>query len=56
MRLLVIASLLVAGCASTEPGQNVGPYTPRVASVPACSQVTVSQRPGSAHWVECDVR
>jgi len=55
MRLLAIA-ILLSGCASTQPGENVGPYTMTEYTVPACSQVTVSPHPGKAHWVECQVR
>ena len=57
MRLLAIAILLITAACAPLPPQEVGPYiAPKLASVPACSQVTVSQRPGTAHWVECDVR
>ena len=56
MRLLAIAILAtLSACAPMKP-QEVGPYQMAEYTIPSCSQVTVSQRPGNAHWVECDVR
>jgi uncharacterized lipoprotein YajG len=48
--------MLLAGCSTTEPGRNVGPYTPAAHDTPSCSQVTVSNHAGKKHWPECDVR
>ena len=47
--------LLLSGCAVLPP-EEVGPYTMIEKTIPSCSQVTVSSHPGTAHWIECQVR
>jgi hypothetical protein len=48
--------MLLAGCSTTEPGKEVGPYVPAVYDKPACSQVTLSKVNGKGRVQECDVR
>lgn len=55
-RLLVIVTLLMAGCATTETGMEAGPYTMAEYTVPKCSKVTVSSYSGPNRWIECQVR
>jgi len=56
MRLLAIITLLLAGCATTDEGKEVGPFVKSEYTVPKCSQVTVSNLSGPKRWVECQVR
>lgn len=55
MRYALIA-LMLFGCATTEPGKNVGPYTAVTHDKPSCSEVTISKKNGKNRATECDVR
>lgn len=57
MRLLAIAVCFILSACGTVSPYDVGPYAAAEQSdIPLCSKVTISERPGAAHWTECRVR